>query len=124
MTPIQIIIGFYLVLTTAIACCVFAVRKSVRIAGGAFALLWSGLMLWLAAEVKEFDYNVWYSSAARALIRNSSDALEAGRTDDVLRVWRKLGDDIEVDYEKRGNFRDIAREAATRLEKPQMPNKP
>lgn len=68
-------------------------------------------------STNEYSYNANYSGAASALIAASVKQLENGRVADVLTEWKGLKENFHTSYERKGNFRALATEAAERLNK-------
>ena len=62
-----------------------------------------------------FNQNIWYGTAARQLLQSSTSALRNGQSDSVAKEFDKMEDDLEVTYEHRGNFKELAEETVKRL---------
>jgi len=90
-------------------------NKSSRIYFGLGAFAWACLMFLVTSWVQNLKYNMWYSSSASKMISAFIEALECGRTQDVLREAKKLKEELPVTYEYRGNFKELAARASDTL---------
>ena len=115
MYPILITLVFFGILGMFIASTTFASRKSVRVIAAIAAFGWSCLMFIAASWAERLNYNIWYSSAASKMIKACIDNLEHGNQDVVLSALRSMTNDLEVTYEHRGNFKQLAERAAENL---------
>jgi hypothetical protein len=65
--------------------------------------------MFIAANMVEtFNLNIWYSQAADNLLESSIDAIHAGDGDRVATELAAMRDELQVTYEFRGNFRELA----------------
>jgi hypothetical protein len=110
-----IIILFFAVLAVFIAITAFAQRKSVRFLSAAVAFGWACLMFIAASWATSLDYNAWYSHAAAKMLDAYIVGIEHGHQDAVLNEMRGMTNELDVTYERRGNFKELAERAAQRL---------
>ncbi len=106
---------FYLILVSLLAPAVLAKRKTVRIIAAVACLGWSALTMTVANWVQSVNHNVWYSDAAYRMLEAYIQGIEAGRQDSVLREMKRMTNQLQVTYEDRGNFRELAERAAVSL---------
>jgi hypothetical protein len=59
--------------------------------------------------------NASYGGATRDLIRTSIQQIEDGRVDRVLKVWRGLDQQYRPNYENRGRYDELVKEATARM---------
>ena len=65
--------------------------------------------MFIAANMAEsFNLNIWYSAAADDLLESSIEAINTGDADRVSVELTAMREDLEVTYESRGNFRELA----------------
>ncbi|HYT18814.1 MAG TPA: hypothetical protein VEW05_01130, partial [Candidatus Polarisedimenticolia bacterium] len=79
------------------------------------SLGWASLMFMAACWAESLNYNIWYSSAASKMLEAYISGIEGGRQDLVLREMKKMTNELDVTYERRGNFKDLAERAAQSL---------
>lgn len=115
MHPIAIIVLFFTVLAALIAGAAFAQKKSVRIVSALAAFGWACLMFVAASWAESLNYNAWYSSAASKMLEAYIGSIEQGRQEAVLAEMRRMTNELEVTYEHRGNFKELAERAAVSL---------
>jgi hypothetical protein len=115
MNPTVIVILFFAVLAAFIAGTAFAQKKSVRIVSALAAFGWACLMFVAASWAERLNYNVWYSSVASKMLDAYIGGIEQGRQDAVLTEMRRMTNELEVTYEHRGNFKELAERAAASL---------
>lgn len=115
MHPIAIIIIFFAILAAFIAGTVFAQRKSVRVVAAIAAFGWACFMFMAASWAESLNYNIWYSSAASKMLEASIISIEQGQQDAVLREMRRMTNELDVTYERRGNFKELAERMAESL---------
>jgi hypothetical protein len=115
MEPILIIVIFFGVLAALIAGAAVATSKRGRAIAGVAALGWSCLMFLAARMVETFNLNIRYSQSAHNLINASVAAIKAGKSDQVATELATIRENLEVTYEHRGNFKELAEETAARL---------
>ncbi|MBK1884234.1 hypothetical protein JIN85_17575 [Luteolibacter pohnpeiensis] len=110
-----IVVVFFTVLALflGIACC--ATSKRGRIIGAIVAFGWACLMFMAANMAESFNLNIWYSSAADDLLESSIEALDAGQVFQVSAEFSAMREDLEVTYEHRGNFKELALATAKRI---------
>ena len=96
-----------------IACC--APGRKGRIIGAIVAFGWSCVMFLAANMAESFNLNIWYSSAADDLLESSIDAIEAGQADRVSAELSVMREKMEVTYEHRGNFNELALATSKRI---------
>ncbi len=115
MEPMLIIVVFFAILAVllGIACCASSRRG--RIIGAIVAFGWSCLMFMAANMAESFNLNIWYSSAADDLLESSIEAIDAGQADQVSAELSAMREELEVTYEHRGNFNELARATAKRI---------
>ncbi len=115
MEPILIIVIFFGVLAALIAGAAFAASKRGRVIAGVAALGWSCLVFLAAGMVETFNLNIWYSQSAHNLLDASVAGIKAGKSDQVAGELATMRENLEVTYEHRGNFKELAEETAARL---------
>ena len=115
MHPIAIGIVFFAVLAAFIAGAAFPQRKSVRVVSAIAALGWACLMFMAASWAESLNYNIWYSSAASKMLEACIVSIEQGRQDFVLSEMRRMTNELDVTYERRGNFKELAERTAASL---------
>lgn len=110
-----IVVVFFAILAVllGIACCASSRRG--RIIGAIVAFGWSCLMFMAANMAESFNLNIWYSSAADDLLESSIEAIDAGQADQVSAELSAMREELEVTYEHRGNFNELASAAAKRI---------
>lgn len=111
----HIVIGFFIVLAVMLATLVTKETRASRVRWGIATFLWACLMFAAANMAVGFNQNIWYSTAASQLLQSSASALQNGQADAVAKELEKMADDLEVTYEHRGNFKELAEETAKRL---------
>ncbi len=116
MNSVAIVILFFLLLAVLIAVAASSERKSVRILSAILAFSLACLMFVVARWAERLNYNIWYSSAASEMLNSCIDGLEQGREEVVLGEMKKMSSELEVTYEKRGNFRELAEEMVENLQ--------
>lgn len=116
MNPNVIVIFFFLVLAVLIAVAAVSQRKSVRLSSAVLAFGWACLMFFAARGVESFNQNAWYSGAASEMLKACIVGLEQGRDEVVLGEMKKMSDELEVTYENRGNFKELAEQMVENLE--------
>lgn len=114
----HIVIGFFLVLGVLIATLVGRESRTSRIRWGIATFAWACLMFAAASWAVRANHNIWYSTAARKLLKSSASALRNGQAETVAKEFEKMANDLEVTYERRGNFKELAEETAERLTSP------
>jgi|ERR1041385_7214187 hypothetical protein len=115
LSPITIIALFYLVLLALIAAAAFAQRKKARITAALACLGWSALMLTVADWAQGLNHNIWYSDAANRMIESYIAGIERGSLNAVVTEMKRMTNELQVTYEHRGNFRQLAERAARDL---------
>lgn len=115
MHPIVIVVLFFAVLAAFIAGTAFAQKKSVRIVSALAAFGWACLMFVAASWAESLNYNAWYSSAASKMLDACISGIEQGRQEAVLTEMRRMTNELEVTYEHRGNFKELAERVAVTL---------
>jgi hypothetical protein len=113
-SALTIITLFYLILAGLLAAAVFAQRKKARIVSALVCLVWSGFMLLAADWAESLNSNAWYSDAAYRMLAAYVGGIESGHQDAVLQEMKRMTNQLEVTYEHRGNFRELAQQAASR----------
>jgi hypothetical protein len=113
-SALTIITLFYLILAGLLAAAVFAQRKKARIVSALVCLVWSAFMLLAADWAESLNHNAWYSDAAYRMLGACVGAIESGHQDAVLQEMKRMTNQLEVTYEHRGNFRELAQQAASR----------
>ena len=112
---VTIITLFYLILAGLVAAAAFAQRKKVRIISALACLGWSAFMLMVADWGQSLNHNAWYSDAAYRMLEAYTAGIEGGRQDAVLREMKRMTNELQVTYEHRGNFRQLAERTAKSL---------
>jgi len=115
MGPIAIVAVFYGTLAVLVSITALSQRKKVRIIAGVGCLAWSALMFMAADAVERFNHNAWYSGDAYRILDAYVGGIESGHQDAVLREMKRMTNELEVTYEHRGNFRELAQRAAASL---------
>jgi hypothetical protein len=87
-------------------------RNTMRILASIVMAAWIwGLSSWLTS----INNNAWYGNATRDLIRTSIQQIEDGRLDRVLKIWRGLDQQYRPNYENRGRYDELVKEATARM---------
>jgi len=115
MEPILTIVIFFGILAALISGAAVATSKRGRAIAGVAALGWSCLMFLAAGMVETFNLNIWYSQSAHNLLDASVAAIEAGKGDEVAGELATMRENLEITYEHRGNFKELAEETTARL---------
>ena|SRR5437867_1362712 len=115
MHPIVIVVLFFIVLAAFIAGTAFAQKKSVRVVSSLATFGWACLMFVAASWAESLNHNIWYSSAAAKMLEAYISGIEQGRQDAVLTEMRRITNELDVTYEHRGNFKELAERAAASL---------
>lgn len=72
-------------------------------------------MFVVARWAERLNYNIWYSSAASAMLKACIVGIEQGREEVVLGEMKKMSSELEVTYENRGNFKELAEQMTENL---------
>lgn len=115
MHPIVIVVFFFSVLAAFIIGTAFTQKKSVRIVSALAAFGWACLMFVAASWAESLNYNIWYSSAASKMLNAYIGGIEHGHQEAVFAEMRRMNKELEVTYEHRGNFKELAERAAASL---------
>jgi signal transduction histidine kinase len=115
MHPIVIIVSFFAVLAALIAGAALAQKKLVRMLAAVAAFGWACLMFMVASWAESLNHNIWYSSAASKMLDACIGGIEQGHQEAVLAEMRRMTNELEVTYERRGNFKQLAERAAESL---------
>lgn len=115
MEPILIIVIFFGILAALIAGAAVAASQRARAISGVVALGWACLLFLAARMVESFNLNIWYSQSARNLLDASIAAINAGKSDQVAGELATMRQNLNVTYEHRGNFKELAEETTARL---------
>jgi len=115
MHPIVIVVLFFMMLAALIAGTAFAQKKSARVISALATFGWACLMFVAASWAESLNYNIWYSSSASKMLDACIGGIEQGRQDAVLREMRRMTNDLDVTYEHKGNFRELAERVASSL---------
>lgn len=106
------------VFTIAWIVCEFKSTKPLlRCAAGILAIIML-FAAWapLASFHYRIDYNAEYSFAADELLNACAEGLAAGESDLVLQELLELREEFVPDYRRKGNFAELARDTAKRIE--------
>lgn len=117
MSPMVIIVLFFGVLAGLLACAVLCESKGVRLGFGIGAFAWACLMFVVAGIGETFEQNLWYGVSAKGLLDESVKALESGKRAEVCAAWKRMSADLDVTYEHRSNFREVADRAVREMRK-------
>jgi magnesium-transporting ATPase (P-type) len=117
VNPIAIVISFFLVLAVLVGTAAFAQRKLARWLSALAAFGWACLMFVAAGWAESLNHNVWYSSAASKMLNAYIAGIQQGRQNALLNEMKQMSDELDVTYERRGNFKELAERAAERLAK-------
>ena len=81
--------------------------------------------MFMAANIAgSSDLNIWYSSAADSLLKASIKAIDAGQAEEVSAELAAMRNELEVTYEHRGNFNELALATAEKTTQRRLrPNK-
>ena len=90
-------------------------RRSIRMGLAVASFLWACTMFKMAGWAEGLNRNIWYSKAASGLIKASIEGLEDGRSDQVLKEMKIINENLDVTYESKGNFKNLADDASERL---------
>lgn len=123
MATLVIPIVFFLVLTGLLAGTASEAKPSIRRGCALAAFLVAALGYFATGMARSFELNVWYSGSAHKLLDRTVAALEQGRQAEVIREFKTMRDSLEVTYEHRGNFRDLAEKTSEALS-PRSPQDP
>ena len=115
MHPIDIIVSFFAVLAGLIAGAVLPQKKPARVFAGVAAFGWACLMFMAARWAQGLNHNAWYSDAASRMLEANIGDMEQRRQEAVLAEMRRMTNGLEVTYEHRGNFKQLAERAAKSL---------
>ncbi|WP_035608825.1 hypothetical protein [Haloferula sp. BvORR071] len=105
----------YLILVPLLIGTTCSQNKRARIGFGCALGLACALIFEAAKMLERFNYNIWYSSATHSLIGATVEGLEGGRQQEVLAELKKVHAEMNVTYEKRGNYLQLAKDASERL---------
>jgi hypothetical protein len=114
---IAIIIVFFTVLAVFIGFAAFAQGKLARRLSALAAFGWACLIFVAASWVESLDQNLWYSSAASKMLNACIAGIEEGRAEAVVSEMKRMTNELEVTYEQRGNFKELAERASQNLGK-------
>lgn len=117
MSPSLIAIVAFLILAVLIFGSAACGNKVARVVLGVVALAWAGIIFSMAGWLESLNYNAWYNGSAAELIDASIEGLEEGDEELVLAELKRLREELNVTYEERGNFQELASGLAARLEK-------
>jgi hypothetical protein len=115
MEPMFIVVLFFAILAVFLGIACSAQSRRGRIIGSIVAFGWSCLMFMAANMAESFNLNIWYSSAADDLLESSIEAIDAGAADQVSAELSAMREELEVTYERRGNFNELALATAKRI---------
>lgn len=115
MDPLLIIVLFFGILAALIAGVGKAQSPQWKSISGVAALVWSGLMFVMAGMVESFNLNSWYSTSAHRLLDAAARGIDAGHGDQVSKKLAAMRDELNVTYENRGNFKELAEETTADL---------
>lgn len=115
MQSIFIVALFFGVLAAFIAGTALAQKTTVRLITALAAFGWACLMFVAASWAEGLNHNIWYSSAASKMLHAYIGGIEQGRQEAVLTEMRRMTQELEVTYEHRGNFKELAERAAASL---------
>jgi hypothetical protein len=82
---------------------------------GLAVLIWAGFMFSMAGLLHSFQLNSDYSHAAYNLLDAVVQKIDAGHGDQVSQKLTKMRDELEVTYEHRGNFKELAEQTNAEL---------
>jgi hypothetical protein len=115
MTPIAIVALFFMVLAFFVGSTAFAQEKLTRRLSALATFGWACLMFLAASWVTSLDHNIWYSNAASKMLDAYIAGIEGGREKVVLSEIKRMRNELDVTYERRGNFKELAERAAQNL---------
>ena len=115
MDAFVIVVLFFMVLAILIAGAAFTQKKSARVVAALAAFGWACLMFMAASWAERLNYNAWYSSAASKMLDAYIGGIEQGRQEAVLVEMRRMTNELDVTYEHRGNFKELAERAVSSL---------
>ena len=115
MSPILIIVLFFLILIGLIAGSSLTENRTIRIGFGIGTLIWAAFIFIIVNVVQTLNFNSAYNSAASSLLKETESALKNGHSQEVLTEYKKMNEQLRVTYENKGNFEEIAKEAAYAL---------
>ena len=108
-------IAFYLILLVLLAGTACSQNKHARISFACALGLFCALSFEMAKILERYNYNIWYSEATHGLIGAAVEGLGGGRQQEVTAELKKVHTGMEVTYEKRGNYLELAKAATERL---------
>jgi len=103
-----IVVIFFAVLAVFLGITCFSPSRRARIIGAVVAFGWACLMFMAANMAESFNLNIWYSQAADDLLESSIEAIDAGDADHVSAELAAMREKLQVTYEFRGNFKELA----------------
>jgi len=115
MEPMVIVVVFFAILAVFLAFTCSAPSKRGRIVAAFLAFGWACLMFMAANMAESFNLNIWYSSAADDLLETSIEAIDAGQAEQVSAELAAMREELEVTYEHRGNFNELALATAEKI---------
>ena len=115
MEPLIILVLFFGILIFLLALTCVANRKRTRIIAAVCTFTWTCLIFIAARAVETFNLNAWYSSAAYELLDSTVKEIDKGNAAQASQELTHMRDQLNVTYENRGNFKDLATSTAERL---------
>ena len=85
---------------------------------GIFTLLWSFGVAALVGALRDFNANVYFTTATKELLQASIEQLRAGKTEAVLREWSRADTQFSPAYENRARYRQTVEQAIEGMKKP------
>lgn len=110
-----IVVFFFGVLALLMREAVVGKTMRARTVAGVMAFGFSALMFLGARWVETANHRVWYGTAARKLLDATTEAIDAGKAAEVSRELKAMRKELNVTYESRGNFKELAEETVVRL---------
>jgi hypothetical protein len=110
-----IILAWSLLLVAFLKQTAFAEKKSARLIGAFATFGWTCIAVAVGFVLIRLSHNSWYNLSASRMMNAYIHGLEQGRHEEVLEEMRSMAKDLQVTYESRGNFAELANRAASNL---------
>jgi len=96
----------------------FRSSAGIRRALGGIAILWSFGVAALVGCLRDFNANVYFTTATKDLLQASIEQLRAGKAESVLREWSRADSQFSPTYENRARYRQTVDQAIEGMKKP------
>ena len=95
----------------------FRAKTAMRRTLGVVTILWSFGVATLVGALRDFNANVYFTTASKELLEASVQQLRAGKTEAVLREWSHANDEFGPTYETRARYKQIVDQAIEGMKK-------